>query len=176
LPNDQQSRFDQVVMPHLASAYNLARWLTHNAHDAEDIVQEALLRAYKFFDSFHGGDGRTWVLRIVRNTCYTWLEKTRHARSNDAFDEARHSPDVQAAGPDAPLLAREDREMLRHILAQLPEECREVIILRELEGMAYREIASVTGVPMGTVMSRLARARERLQTELFKRRSNGELT
>jgi len=170
LPYDQISRFDQVVMPHLASAYNLARWLTRNAHDAEDVVQEAMLRAYKFFDSFHGTDGRTWMLRIVRNTCYTWLEKNRHARAADTFDEARHSPGTPAIAPDAALLAGEECELLRQVLAQLPEESREMIVLRELEGMTYREIASVTGVPMGTVMSRLARARERLQDELSKRR------
>jgi RNA polymerase sigma-70 factor (ECF subfamily) len=170
LPNDQLARFDQVVLPHLASAYNLARWLTRNAHDAEDVVQEAMLRAFKFFDSFHGGDGRTWMLRIVRNTCYTWLEKNRHAHPPVAFDETRHTPGTHPSDPDAAMLAREDREVLIQALARLSDEFREVIVLRELEGLAYREIASVTGAPIGTVMSRLARARERLQEELRERR------
>jgi RNA polymerase sigma-70 factor (ECF subfamily) len=170
LPNEQLTRFDQVVLPHLGSAYNLARWLTRDAHDAEDVVQEAVLRAFKFFDSFHGGDGRTWILRIVRNTCYTWLEKNRLARPADTFDETRHSPGTELASPDAPLLAREDRELLALALGSLPEDFREVIVLRELEGMAYREISSVTGVPIGTVMSRLARARERLHDALCQRR------
>lgn len=169
MPNEQLSRFDQVVLPHLASAYNLARWLTRNGHDAEDVVQEAVLRAFKFFGSFHGGDGRTWILRIVRNTCYTWLEKNRRGRPADAFDETRHSPDTAPASPDASILASEDRELLAQALGHLPEDFREVIVLRELEGMAYREISAVTGAPIGTVMSRLARARERLQKELYKR-------
>jgi RNA polymerase sigma-70 factor (ECF subfamily) len=163
LRDQRLARFDQAVLPHLDAAYNLARWLTHNAHDAEDVVQEAYLRAYQFFDSFHGGDGRAWLLRIVRNTCSTWLEKNRPRGPTTTFDEDRHSAGVTAEGPDAPLLAGEERDLLRQALAELPDEFREAIVLRELEGMSYREIAAVTGVPIGTVMSRLARARERLQ-------------
>ena len=164
-------RFEQAVLPHLGAAYNLARWLTRDAHDADDVVQEAYLRAYQFFDSFHGGDGRAWLLKIVRNTCYTWLEKNRPREPMTTFDETRHS--APAAEPDAPLVASEDRELLRQALGELPDEFREAIVLRELEGMSYREIAAVTGAPIGTVMSRLARARERLQAGLARRRPEG---
>jgi RNA polymerase sigma-70 factor (ECF subfamily) len=170
LTDQRLARFDQAVLPHLGAAYNLARWLTRNDHDADDVVQEAYLRAYQFFDSFHGGDGRAWLLRIVRNTCYTWLEKNRPRESTTTFDETRHSAAAAVAGPDAPLLASEDRNLLRQALAELPDEFREAIVLRELEGMSYREIAAVTGAPIGTVMSRLARARERLQEGLARLR------
>jgi RNA polymerase sigma-70 factor (ECF subfamily) len=169
LRDQRLARFEQTVLPHLGAAFNLARWLTRNDHDADDVVQEAYLRAFQFFDSFRGGDGRAWLLRVVRNTCYTWLEKNRR-REPETFDETRHSAAVAAAGPDAPLLASEDRELLRQALAELPDEFREVIVLRELEGMSYREIAAVTGAPLGTVMSRLGRARERLQEGLARRR------
>jgi RNA polymerase sigma-70 factor (ECF subfamily) len=170
LRDPRLARFDQAVLPHLDAAFNLARWLTRNDDDADDVVQEAYLRAYQFFDGFRGGDGRAWLLRIVRNTCYTWLEKNRPRAPTTAFDETRHSTGVKAAGPDAPLLASEDRELLRQALAELPEVFREVIVLRELEGMSYKEIAAVTGVPIGTVMSRLGRARERLHESLARHR------
>jgi RNA polymerase sigma-70 factor (ECF subfamily) len=153
-------------MPHLGAAYNLARWLTRNAHDAEDVVQEAYLRAYQFFDGFHGSDGRAWLLRIVRNTCYTWLEKNRPGEQVTPFDEEKHSEERQQTAPDAPLVTREDRELLRRALEELPHEFREAIVLRELEGFSYKEIASITGAPIGTIMSRLARARERLHEYL----------
>jgi RNA polymerase sigma-70 factor (ECF subfamily) len=168
LRNERLARFEQAILPHLGAAYNLARWLTRNAHDADDVVQEAYLRAYQFFDGFHGGDGRAWLLRIVRNTCYTWLEKNRPG-SATAFDEERHSSDSREAGPEAPLIAGEDRELLRQALAELPDEYREAIVLRELEGLSYRDIAAVTGAPIGTVMSRLARGRERLRESLARR-------
>lgn len=157
-------------MPHLDAAYNLARWLTRNPHDAEDVVQEAYLRAYQFFDGFHGGDGRAWLLRIVRNTCYTWLEKNRPTEPITAFDEDRHSAGQPLATPEAPLMAREDRELVRQALEELPCEFREAIVLRELEGLSYKEIAAITSVPIGTVMSRLARARERLREILIGRK------
>jgi RNA polymerase sigma-70 factor (ECF subfamily) len=160
------ARFDRAVLPHVAAAYNLARWLTGNDHDAEDVVQEAYLRAYQFFDGFRGGDGRAWLLRVVRNTCYTWLEKNRGREPVVPFDEAAHSGARPEPGPEAPLVAGEDRELLRRALADLPHEFREAIVLRELEGLSYKEIAAVTDTPMGTVMSRLARARERLHEGL----------
>ncbi len=163
-------RFEQAVLPHLGAAYNLGRWLTRHDHDADNVVQEAYLRAYQFFDSFHGGDGRAWLLRIVRNTCYTWLEKNRSREPTTTFDETVHSAATAVASPDASLMASEDQNLLRQALAELPEEFREAIVLRELEGMSYKEIAAVTGAPIGTVMSRLARARERLQQGLAQRR------
>jgi RNA polymerase sigma-70 factor (ECF subfamily) len=163
LRDPRLARFEQAILPHLGAAYNLARWLTRNKDDADDVVQEAYLRAYRFFDGFHGGDGRAWLLRIVRNTCYSWLEKNRPREPAATFDETKHSGGLPEAGPEAPLVASEDREMLRRALEELPGEFREALVLRELEGLSYKQIASVTGVPLGTVMSRLARARERLQ-------------
>ncbi len=165
------ARFEQAVLPHLDAAYNLARWLTRNGHDADDVVQEAYLRAYRFFDNFHGGDARAWLLRIVRNTCYTWLEKNRSREPMMTFDETRHIAATAGGSPEAPLLASEDSQWLLEALAELPEEFRETIVLRALQGMSYREIAAVTAAPIGTVMSRLARARERLEESLARRRS-----
>jgi RNA polymerase sigma-70 factor (ECF subfamily) len=166
------ARFEQAVLPHLGAAYNLARWLTGNDHDAEDVVQEAYLRACQFFGGFRGGDGRAWLLRIVRNTCFTWLARNRPPGPTTPFDEDRHSEGI-AAAPDAPLIRQEDRARLGEALERLPEESREVIVLRELEGLSYKEIAGITGAPMGTVMSRLARARERLQACLSGRAKKG---
>jgi RNA polymerase sigma-70 factor (ECF subfamily) len=166
LRDPRLARFEQAVLPHLGAAYNLARWLTRDAHDADDVVQEAYLRAYQFFDGFHGGDGRAWLLRIVRNTCYTWMEKNRPRQPPAPFDETKHGGELPQAGPEAPLIAGEDRDLLRRGLEELPHEFREAIVLRELEGLSYKEIAAVTGAPIGTVMSRLARARERLQEVL----------
>jgi RNA polymerase sigma-70 factor (ECF subfamily) len=166
LRDERLVQFEQAVLPHLGAAYNLARWLTRDAHDADDVVQEAYLRAYQFFDGFHGGDGRAWLLRIVRNTCYTWLEKNRPREPATAFDETKHSGGMAVPAPEAGLVAAEERELLRRALAELPDEYREALVLRELEGLSYREIAAVTGAPIGTVMSRLARGRERLQQGL----------
>ena len=163
------ARFEEAVLPHLDAAHNLARWLTRNDHDAEDVVQEAYLRAYQFFPSFHGADGRAWLLAIVRNTCYTWLERNRGREPAAAFDEEIHSQAAAGPDPDAPLLLQEDRLLLGAALEELPAEFREEIVLRELEGLSYKEIAGITGAPLGTVMSRLARGRERLQESLAKR-------
>ena len=153
-------------MPHLDAAYNLARWLTRNDHDAEDLVQEAYLRAYKFFDRFRGEHGRPWLLAVVRNTCYTWLQRHRGHAPAAEFDERIHSTDAEALNPETLALRQEDVELLRRALEELPVELREVLVLGELEGLSYKEIAGIAGVPLGTVMSRLARARERLQREL----------
>jgi RNA polymerase sigma-70 factor (ECF subfamily) len=160
---DRLAGFEQAILPHLDAAYNLARWLTHSDHDADDVVQEAFLRAFHFFDSFHGGDGRSWLLAIVRNTCYTWLKRNRPQEPTVAYDEEKHSGADPAGSPDTPLLRSEDRQLLHRALEALAPEFREAIVLRELEGLSYKEIADVTGAPLGTVMSRLARARQRLQ-------------
>lgn len=160
------------MLPHLDAAYNLARWLTGNNEDAEDIVQEAYLRAFRFFGSFHGTDSRAWLLTIVRNTCYTWFRRN-HAALNTSFDEEVHTNGSEAQSSEKLLLDQVDHELLRQALDELPIEFREAMVLRELEGMSYKEIALIARVPLGTVMSRLSRARKRLQQSLAKR-MNGE--
>jgi RNA polymerase sigma-70 factor, ECF subfamily len=170
--------FEQTVLPHLDSAYNLARWLIRNAHDAEDLVQEACLRALKSFDGFRGGDARAWLLTIVRNTCYTWLQQNRQQELTTAFDEEIHTADEHSRSPEALLLQSADVRLVKDALEELPPEFREVIVLRELEGMSYNEIAALCGIPLGTVMSRLARARQRLElyfTNLAKKEPCREL-
>ncbi|GAC1391807.1 MAG: hypothetical protein NVSMB38_13330 [Ktedonobacteraceae bacterium] len=164
-----QARFEHAVLPHLDAAYNLARWLTHNDQDAEDMVQEAYVRAFKFFTSFRGGDSRVWLLTIVRNTCYTWLQQQRAHELTTSFDEELHSAANDALNPEKLLLQSFDNQLLREALEELPVEFREVIILRELEGFSYKEITAIASIPLGTVMSRLARARKRLQQDLANR-------
>jgi RNA polymerase sigma-70 factor (ECF subfamily) len=166
---DKLQRFEQAMMPHMNAAYNLARWLTRNEDDAQDIVQEAYLRAFKFFDGFHGLDARAWLLTTVRNTCYTWLEQNRRNRNATSFDEEIHSLDEDAMNPSALALKSGDVEMIRKSLEELPDEFREVIVLRDLEEMPYKQIAEVIKAPLGTVMSRLARARGKLKRILCSR-------
>ncbi|HET9321734.1 MAG TPA: sigma-70 family RNA polymerase sigma factor [Bryobacteraceae bacterium] len=151
------------MIPHLGAAYNLARWLVGSQHDAEDVVQESYLRALKFFTGFRGGNGRPWLLAIVRNTCYTWLRGNRMDAVTTELDEDMPLADTRDVNPEELLMAAARSELVQRALEQLPAEFREVVILRELEGMSYKEIAEIAGVPMGTVMSRLARARVRLQ-------------
>jgi len=159
-------RFEQTILPHLDAAYNLARWLTGNDHDAKDVAQEALLRAVKFFGSFRGANARAWLLTIVRNTGYTWLKQNRNLHLIDEFDEELHALEDPGRQPDVLVGRTANLEVLRQAIGQLPIEFREIIILRELEGMAYKDIAEVAGIPIGTVMSRLARARKQLQHAL----------
>ena len=170
-------RFQEIVLPHLHAAYNLARWLTRSDQDAEDVAQEACMRAFKFFDSFRGGEGRTWLLAIVRNTTFTWLKENRDPGLTTPFDEEFHSlADTQSAeafeqpsnNPETILLKGEARRLLNEALESLPLEFREVLVLRELEDLSYKEIANVTGIPIGTVMSRLARGRKMLAVCLRK--------
>jgi RNA polymerase sigma factor (sigma-70 family) len=170
---DKQSRFEATILPHLDAAYNLARWLTRNDHDAQDVVQDAFLRAFKFFGGFRGGNGRSWLLSIVRNTCYNWLEKNRRKELGTVFDEEIHLLEDTAATPEMRLSQNLDRELVRHVVAELPVEFREIIILRELEEMSYKEIAEIADIPIGTVMSRLARARKLLQESLAQRLAGG---
>ena len=156
------ARFEQVVLGHLDAAHNLARYLLRDPHAAEDAVQEACLRAVRGFGGFRGGDGRAWLLRIVRNTCFTHLRRRGTAVERVPFEEEIHSVEDEAAGPEAQFARALAAEQLRDEMARLPAEFREVLVLRELEGLAYKEIAHVTGVPIGTVMSRLSRARRLL--------------
>lgn len=172
---NRAKRFEEIFVTQLDAAYDLARWLTRDDSNAEDVVQEACLRAFKFFDGFHGGNARAWLLAIVRNTYYTWLEKNRTQMLNVPFDEdtlATNGCDVNAVALDANhggyrAVEQEDsRRIVNHALDQLPAEFREVIVLRELEDMSYKEISTVANIPIGTVMSRLARARKLLHQHL----------
>lgn len=162
-------RFERTIVPLLDGAYTLARHLVRNEHDAQDVVQEAYLRAWRHFGGFRGGDARAWLLAIVRNCSYTWRRAARPHRCVVEYDDEEHGAterDGGAAAADARVLEEDDRGELRRALDRLPRAFREVIVLREIEGMSYREIGRVTGVPIGTVMSRLARARRRLQEAL----------
>jgi len=158
--------FEQTVLPYLDAAYNLARWLAGNDHDAQDVAQEASLRAFKFFGSFRGENPRAWLLTIVRNTFYNWLKKNRPAEiAGELNEEALAVEDISANACMANL-HQADAEMVRRAIDELPVEFREMIILREMEGFSYKEIADLSDVPIGTVMSRLARARKQLQQSL----------
>src|SRR5579871_631111 len=165
---DNRTRFANVVIPHLDDAYGLARWVTGNRADAEDVVQEACLRAFRGIDGFSGGNGRAWVLTIVRNTAYDWLRKNRsatviHVDDLEAIERMQLADDAAAGdNPEAALIARADEAKLEAAIASLPALFRETLVLRDVQGLDYREIATITGVPIGTVMSRLARARRRV--------------
>src|SRR6201998_1484946 len=160
------TNFEQAVLPHLDAAHNLARWLTRNGQDAQDVVQEAYLRAFRFFPGFRGGDARAWLMKIVRNTCYTWLHANRPLQDAAEFDENVFSPASRAPNPEEAVLQNDSNTLVRKALEKLPPNFRKVLILRELEGMSYRKIADITGMPAGTVMSSLSRARGRLRQAL----------
>ncbi|HSN19716.1 MAG TPA: sigma-70 family RNA polymerase sigma factor [Usitatibacter sp.] len=174
------ARFEAQVLPHLDAAYNLARWITRNEHDAEDVVQEAYLRAMRYFDGMKG-EARPWILAIVRNTCYTWLEKNRPA-DLVGLDDAPFAADTQSLGaatpldanPEVILLQSANRKLVNQALEELPVGYREVVVMREIEDLSYKEIAAIAGIPVGTVMSRLARGREMLKRaiELRMRRAS----
>ena len=166
MPDHNAWNFEEKVLPHLNAAYNLARWLTCNEQDAQDVVQDAYVRAFRFFAAFRGGNARGWVLRIVRNTCYTWLQENRPTQFATEFDENLFGPDPHTRNPEETLLQKANDKMVRQAMKGLPLKLREVLILRELEGMSYKEIAEVTGMPPGTVMSRLSRARVGLRRSL----------
>jgi len=161
---EDRERFEQLVLPHVDAAFNLARWLLRGRTDAEDVAQEALLRACRFFRGFQGGDARAWLLQIVRNTCYTWLEKNRPMELSMEFDEEIHLQ--TSATPETLAIAGDDRKRLTVALEKLPSRFREVLVLRELEGCSYKEIAAITAIPIGTVMSSLSRARRQLHSAL----------
>ncbi len=160
-------------MPHLDAAYGLARWLVRHDQDAEDVVQEAFLRALQFFRGFQGDSARAWLLQIVRNTCYTWLARHRTTPITPASAEMLEDVPAVESTPEAQLALKEDRQLLLRAIAALPVEFREALVLRELEGLSYKEIARIIEIPLGTVMSRLARAREQLH-ELLGQQAQGE--
>jgi RNA polymerase sigma factor (sigma-70 family) len=166
---DSKTRFANVVIPHLDDAYGLARWVTGNRADAEDVVQEACLRAFRGIGGFAGGNGRAWVLTIVRNAAYDWLRKNRsptvvHVDDLEAVERMQLADDATSAGhnPEAALIARADEAKLETAISNLPAIFRDTLVLRDVHGLDYREIATITAVPIGTVMSRLARARRRV--------------
>ncbi len=166
---ESKTRRTQVLqlLNHLDAAYNLARWLTHNEQDAEDIVQDAYLRAIRHYEGFQGGEGRNWLLAIVRNRCYDSMRQKGTREQAMPFDEELHNVTQATLDPEASLLQQERAELLRQALTELPAELREVLVLRELEQLSYSEIASIAKIPIGTVMSRLSRGRKRLQQVLL---------
>jgi RNA polymerase sigma-70 factor, ECF subfamily len=163
---EDRVRFEQLVLPHLDAAFNLAAWLLSSRSDAEDVTQEAMLRAYRFFLGFYGGDVRAWLLQIVRNTSYKWLEKNRRMKLMDRFNEELHTQSFTT--PESIAIAGNDHERLKRALARLPHRFREVLVLREIEGCSYKEIAAIASIPIGTVMSSLSRARRQMQSVLAK--------
>ena len=160
----EQARFEVLVLPYVDAAFNLAYWLLRSREDAEDVAQDALLRAYRYFRGFHGEDARAWLLRIVRHTCYTWLKKNRSAELSVPFDEEL-CPQIGVT-PESLAITGDDHARLTRALEALPPRFREVFVLRELEGYSYSEIAVISSMPIGTVMSSLSRARRRLCPEL----------
>jgi len=155
-------RFERVVLPHLDDAYTLARYLLRDEHDAQDVVQEASLRALRYFDGYSGGDARAWLLAIVRNCSFTWRKRQRADDRTVPVEDTAELPTREADAPDVAAMQASERARVQRAISALPEEFREVIVLREVEDLSYREIGDIVGVPIGTVMSRLARARKRL--------------
>ena len=162
--HDRRAKFEALILPHLDVAYALARWLTRNDADASDVVQDSFLRAFRYFDSYRGGETKAWLLKIVRRTCYDWMARNRPTNviSLDADQEADGETTAVSISQDAQLESRSDLKQLGLIVASLPAQLRDTIVLRELHQLGYREIAEVTRVPIGTVMSRLHRARSQL--------------
>jgi RNA polymerase sigma-70 factor, ECF subfamily len=159
--SEHRQRFERAVLPHLDAAYNLARWITRNDHDAQDVVQEAVLRAFRFFEGLRG-EAKPWLLAIVRNSCLSWLQVNRPADLSGFDDRAIEALPSEEEGPEMQTMRAIDRRMLNEAIAALPAQFREVLVLRELEDLSYKEIARIADVPIGTVMSRLARARRLL--------------
>src|SRR5271155_2806306 len=164
MDSQAQARFETLVLPHLDAAHNLARWLLHGGADAEDAVQEAMLRAYRFFGGFRGGGVRAWLLPIVRNTCFPPMQKNRQGKETDEFNEEVHGP--LGPTPESLAISADGRGRLTRALESLPSRSREITVRRELEGCSYKEIAIITSIPIGTVMSPLSRARRQLQLAL----------
>jgi len=155
--------FETLMLPHLDAAYNLAKWLLKNEDDAQDVVQESYLRAFRSFSGFHGSNGRPWLLTIVRNTAYSLIKKNQNAHLTTTFDEKEHLLDGESASPATVLEQNEESRLVRRAIDRLPDEFREILVLRHLEGLSYKEIADVAQLAPGTVMSRLARARAKLK-------------
>jgi len=164
LEGEDRARFEATVLPHLDAAFNLARWLLRSRADAEDVAQDALLRAFRAFGTYRSGNARAWLLQIVRNACFTWLHQNRRQEESVEFDE--NLMPQEAENPETLAIAGNNREHLSRALESLPESFREILVLRELEGCSYKEISEITSRPIGTVMSSLARARQQLRSAL----------
>ena len=164
--NEDLTSFESVMLPHLDAAHNLAKWLLRNEQDAQDVVQEAFLRAFKSFAGFHGSNGRAWLLTIVRNTSYTLLKKNRVANLMTPFDEEIHASADESVSAATILERSEDANLIREAMDELPAALREILTLRHQEDLSYKEIADIAQIPAGTVMSRLARARAKLKERL----------
>ncbi len=168
---NERQQFEELFLPFLDAAYNLARWVVHNEYDAQDVVQEAYLRAFKGFHGFRGGNGRAWLLTIVRNTAYTWLNKRGLDEKLIPYEEEKHADIIAFDRTAIEIVSDQRKEDLKRALQRLPAEFREIIVLYEFEGLSYKELSLALAVPIGTVMSRLSRARRRLQQEFFQRQS-----
>jgi RNA polymerase sigma-70 factor, ECF subfamily len=169
-PQEQElASFEETMLPHMDAAHNLARWLLRNEEDAQDVVQEAYLRAFKSFGGFHGSNGRAWLLTIVRNTSYTLLKKNRAVDLTTTFDEEIHAIDRESVSPATILEHAEDAELIGKAMNELPAEFREILTLRHQEDLSYKDIGEILKIPTGTVMSRLARARAKLKEYLAAR-------
>ena len=173
--DSKTARFEATALPHFDAAYNLARWLVRDDRDAEDVVQEAYLRAFKFFGGYRGGDSRSWLLTIVRNTCYTWLQQNRSRELNEPIEDKLDEVGFSTENPETLLLQTVDAQLVRQALDELPIEFREVLVMREMEELSYKQISSIADLPIGTVMSRLARGRKRLRELLVNRMSKETL-
>jgi len=163
---EEVTSFEEAMLPHLDAAHNLAKWLLRNEQDAQDVVQEAYLRAFRSFSGFHGTNGRAWLLTIVRNTSYTLLKKSHAVDLTTNFDEEIHATGYESVSPATALEHSEDAQLIREAMDALRAEFREILVLRHQEGLSYKEIAKIAQIPPGTVMSRLARARAKLKEYL----------
>ena len=178
--SDRTHRFEAAMLPHLDAAFNLARWLLRDDHNAQDVVQDAYLRAFRFFDGFRGGEARPWLLGIVRNTCFTWMKDNKRAGEHVEFDEEMDSgigdPNLNRAAdnPETLLMQKLQSAQINKAIEELPPLFREVIVLRELEELSYEEIAQCVAIPLGTVMSRLSRARAMLRKALTQADHEGQ--